>query len=116
MKKTSAIVLFTLLVALSLLTGCAGPATRIPAAQIQSTQSDDKGIRADMAGGAPAVGAAEKPAEKVYVDKKGKLEISSTPFGYEREKMRRTRSSTSTLKGEHPSYRLHRKSSVAPRV
>ncbi len=33
-------------------------------------------------GGVKAAGTVEKPAEKTYVDKKGKFEISSTPFGY----------------------------------
>ncbi|RPH52032.1 MAG: hypothetical protein EHM85_04315 [Desulfobacteraceae bacterium] len=33
-------------------------------------------------GGVKASGAAEKPAEKTYVDKKGQFEITSTPFGY----------------------------------
>ena len=90
------------------LVGCAGPATRIPKAQI-----DDTSVKADAeggakaavtaekpaaealvsekggaaAGGATAAPAAERPAEKVYVDKKGRMEISSTPFGYvKREK------------------------------
>ncbi|MCX5822817.1 MAG: hypothetical protein NTY86_04740 [Deltaproteobacteria bacterium] len=33
-------------------------------------------------GGVKAAGTVEKPVEKTYVDKKGKFEISSTPFGY----------------------------------
>jgi general secretion pathway protein D len=100
MKQTIAIVFYTLLFAVSPFAGCAGPATQI----------NDKGVKEEIMGGATSAVTAEKysekvsvnekegavkgsssattavaaetPAEKVYVDKKGKFEISPTPFGY----------------------------------
>lgn len=105
MKKAMAIVFCALLLAVSFFTGCAGPTTQIK----------DKGVKVEAGDGAKAAGTAETPAEKAsvtgrggeaevgpkvagtvetpvkksYVDKKGKFEISSTPFGYVKRDIKR---------------------------
>ena len=47
----------------------------------QEASVTEKG-RGEGEGGAKAAGTTETPAAKAYVDKKGKFEISPTPFGY----------------------------------
>ena len=84
MKQIIAIV-FCILLFISSFTGCAGPTTRIK----------DKGVTAEVAVGAQAAGTAETPAEKTYVNKKGKFEISSTPFGYVKRKKKQTEKESS---------------------
>jgi general secretion pathway protein D len=118
MKQAIAIVFCTLLFAVSILTGCAGPATQIPTTQ----GNDDKVVKvkvegvtkaavtaempvtadapvnekgAEGEGGARSVGATEKQAEKVYVDEKGKSEIRSTPFGYVKQEKKQAEKGSS---------------------
>ena len=102
MKKSVTVVLFTLLFGVSFLVGCAGPlaqtsqtrtddrtgntgaevavvagATEKPGAEKAAAAKDEKGRD-----GAKTAATAERPAAKVFVDKKGKFEIGQTPFGY----------------------------------
>ena len=59
MKQAIAIVFCALLFAVSSLAGCAGPAAQIP-----TTQINDKGVKAEAEGGVKAAGTAEKPVER----------------------------------------------------
>ena len=100
MKKALTIVFIALLFGVSFLTGCAGTLAQTPqtgindrvgtveaaaragapekrTAETVATVADEKGSEAAKTGAT-----AEKPAAKVFVDKKGKFEINSTPFGY----------------------------------
>jgi len=118
MKQIVAVVFCTLLFAASSLTGCAAPATQIPVTQFPASQVSDKGVEGEITGGAKAAattdrppekasakemsgavvgsaattvsGAAEKPVEKTYVDKKGQFEVVSTPFGYVKREKKQT--------------------------
>jgi general secretion pathway protein D len=100
MKQAMAIVFCVLLLAVSFFTGCAGPTTQIKdksvqaavdggtkvpgtaATPIEKASVNEKGAEAE--GGAKTAETSEQTAEKIYVDKKGKFEISATPFGYVR--------------------------------
>lgn len=73
MKQVIVIVCCALLIAVSFFTGCAGAAT-----QIKDKEVKDEPFSPTPG---PSAATAEKPAEKVAVDKKGTSEISSTPFG-----------------------------------
>jgi len=98
MKQAIAIVFCALLFAFSF-TGCAGPTTQIKdkgvavemEGGVKASETAEKPVEkaadhekkdGSVEGGVKAAETVEKPAEKTYVDKKGKFEISSTPFGY----------------------------------
>ena len=102
MKKAVTVVSYMLLFGVAFLIGCAGPATQTPQTRIDD-RTGKAGVEAAAVGGAaekPGTGTvaaagggegtggaktaqtAEKPAEKVFVDKKGKFEVGRTPFGY----------------------------------
>ena len=102
MKKAVTVVSYMLLFGVAFLIGCAGPATQTPQTRIddragkaaveaavvaEAAEKPGTGTAAAAGAekgteGAKTAGTAEKPVEKVFVDKKGKFEVGRTPFGY----------------------------------
>ncbi len=111
MKQTKIIVFCALLLAVSLITGCAGPtaqikdkgakavedASKVPGTAetpIEKASANEKGGEAEN--GVKAALTAGKPTEKTYVDKKGTFEISSTPFGFVKRDIKRAEKELNT--------------------
>ncbi len=104
MKKIITIVFCTLFLAAPLLGGCAaqkaqikdngagmetGPVEQKSAAGIEAAAPPASREKEPRSGPQPAA-AAETPAEKSYVDPKGKIEITPTPFGYVKRERKQT--------------------------